>query len=375
MKIVVDNFCHHPWSSIHVSPQGELKPCCKYDQSFGSNLVQYRQSQQLAQLKQQFLDGSKPSGCYRCWDDESAGLPSKRTIDNVYTFGDIPIPSENFVLLDIALDNACNLACATCSSFSSTRWLADETHLASHDIKVKRFPLSKHLENDQFKQDLLALLPTIEHLYVGGGEPFLPNNKKQLELLDYLLLHKNNDCRLTYITNATCFPSEDFWLRWKHFKKITILLSVDAIKDKFEYIRWPASWSQCYDNIKTYQQYQSQMPNMQISISHTVSVLNVLYLPSFFIWCLKESLPWPYLGPAAFPQHLNIQNLPLEVKKYISDRLLGKKFLPIVEYMNHQTPNNLRDFFRITELLDQRRQHRFQDVFPELRDILDPYRP
>ena len=81
--------CMLPWISIETSPIGSARPCClavdeitdesgeKYDLN-KDNLQTIYNSKYMQDLRQQFRRGEKPETCTRCWQEESAGLASKR---------------------------------------------------------------------------------------------------------------------------------------------------------------------------------------------------------------------------------------------------------------------------------------------------------
>ena len=51
------NICYQPWVGLDISPQGEYKPCCKYSHAISDNYNDYRNSDELNQLKLDHLNG------------------------------------------------------------------------------------------------------------------------------------------------------------------------------------------------------------------------------------------------------------------------------------------------------------------------------
>jgi sulfatase maturation enzyme AslB (radical SAM superfamily) len=171
------------------------------------------------------------------------------------------------------------------------------------------------------------------------------------------------------MTNATIFPSQKFWDKWIKFKNVDIQLSIDGTDEQFEYIRWPAEWLQVNENIQRF--INEKKDNIQISISHTVSIFNVLYLPEFFKWCLQNKLGKPYLGLVSDPVIYSIKTLPRKVKQSIGDKLNRFMFKEVVSYMDSE---DLSDEFSTAikhiQLVDQQRKQNFKDVFPEFYQLL-----
>ena len=87
-----NNLCILPWIHLATMPTGEVRPCCIYKQNIKDNdqiislsnntLSQVWKSQYMKDLRKEFLNGDKPAGCSRCWDEETAGKTSKRLNDN-----------------------------------------------------------------------------------------------------------------------------------------------------------------------------------------------------------------------------------------------------------------------------------------------------
>ena len=151
------NMCYHPWVGLDISAQGDFRPCCKYNGTFGLSLKEYENNPSLQKLQQDFLNGERPSGCQRCWSDEDSGLPSKRTIDNVYFFNDQVPDMKSYKVLSLPFGNTCNLTCITCNPESSSRWQKEWQTIHNVDILPYHFykenfvHLNLHLFFDQNK--------------------------------------------------------------------------------------------------------------------------------------------------------------------------------------------------------------------------------
>lgn len=361
------NFCFHPWVGLDIDPQGNLKPCCKYQYSISDNIDEYFSSTHLEDLKKEFLSDKRPEGCKRCWDDENAGLPSKRQIDAKFSVDkNTSLELDSLKFLGIPFGNTCNLACRTCSSFSSSKWRGEE--LKTKNVHV--YPHKKFYKNMEFMDKIKSISDDLIDIQFHGGEPFLTGIPEHHDFLNFLLNKTPSNITLKYITNATIFPDDEFWQKFSKFKKIDICLSIDGIDNQFEYIRWPASWEVCYDNIKRYQAKNKELNNMQLSISHTVSVFNVYYLPKFYKWCLQEKLPLPYLGMVESPDIFNISKLPLEIKTKISDNLSSKFFDSVNNFMNNGTSSNVENLLDSIRHLDITRKQDFFGTFPEFSTLL-----
>ena len=81
----------------------------------------------MQRLRDDFVRGIKPPSCNKCWDEEDAGIKSKRILfaDQFSKNPAIPttvfidpITNANIKYLDLKLGNICNLKCRICGSSS-----------------------------------------------------------------------------------------------------------------------------------------------------------------------------------------------------------------------------------------------------------------
>lgn len=367
--------CYLPWVGLNINAQGRISPCCKYNVSFEKTVDDYYSSQELKELKKQFINGERPSGCERCWRDEDSGIISKRIFDFEKTLGGKIPENDNLKILSFVFGNTCNLTCRTCNSNASSKWLTEEKKLVGK-IPVN---LSKH---ETFYKDA-NFLKSIKNrinentvqVDISGGEPFLTGIKEHLEFLDFLNTKNSKNIKLHYTTNTTIFPDEDFWSKWKNFREVEFQLSIDNIEKQFEYLRHPANWEDCLKNIEKYKEKRVSNENVTLSISHTVSIFNIFYLPKFIIWCLKNSFGKPYIGLATYPRYYSLTNLNKETK----EELIKIPGMPkeIINDIQYSEPNLdlLKNWVDYTKIIDEMRNEKFQETFPEYYELLKKTSP
>lgn len=362
-----ENFCSLPWVGIDIGAQGGIKPCCKYDRTLAHDLDSYFASPDLLELQQQFSQGKRPLGCRRCWQDEDAGMPSKRQLDQKYVLpSDVAL--DSIKILAMTFGNTCNLSCVTCGSNASSRWTSEERKIDIGTFGKTVYPHNQFYKDALFRQKLTSLGRDLVHLEIAGGEPFYASAEIHKNFL--LSLPNPGNIKIHYITNATVFPELEFWEIWKRFRHVDIQLSIDGIGKKFEYLRYPAKWTLIKENISRYQEKK----HIQISISHTVSWMNILYIEDFFSWCDQQDLPAPYLGPVSKPNYLSVQCLPETVKAKIRDRLAisGQQDIStLINYMYLEDQSNVFEKGKKwLEMLDSMRGTIFADAFPEINNFI-----
>jgi sulfatase maturation enzyme AslB (radical SAM superfamily) len=303
-------FCHAPWTNVDISPQGTILPCCKYqpqpqDPAFNiqsHSLKQYAGSAFLREIQQDFLNDRWPAGCVRCQTEEQNNISSKRQLDHERWqahYAEYDLRSDQWLTASIAFGNTCNLKCITCGSHSSSRWHDEYLKIYSRDFQHVKF------YRDDFVDDFVSQAPGIIHLDIPGGEPFLSGVPEQKKLLQhYIDSGQASDISIHYTTNVTVFPDEEWWQLWSHFREIDMQLSIDGVGVRYEYIRYPAVWNDTLDNVHRYIQQEKAIPNLRLSVSHTVSAYNIFYLDEFFTWCHDVGLPRPWLGRVHNPAHM-----------------------------------------------------------------------
>ena len=372
-------FCYSPWSNIDVSPQGDLTPCCKfqmskYDESFNvqkQTLPKYYGSAFLAEIKQEFVQGQWPRGCERCRIEEENNIASKRQLDYErwqHHYQQYDFDSGKCITASIAFGNTCNLKCITCSPYSSSKW--HQEHLKIHNVNIG--PV-KFYRSD-FVEKFIDQSPDIVHLDIPGGEPFLSGVQEQKRLLNhYIATGQAKHISLHYTTNVTLFPDPEWWDIWQNFENVDIQLSIDGVGDRYEYIRYPATWTEVVDNTARY--LERHKDNIQLSVSHTVSAYNIYYLDEFFTWCNHIGLPTPWLGRVHNPMHMRPTVWPTPVRNYIAEHLKFSSYEHVrtwAQLLQSQDDSDKFDKFK-TYLLqhDQYRGLNFAETFQELSEFLN----
>jgi len=374
------SFCYAPWTNIDIKSSGLLRPCCffKYSKNdtfnvYDNTIEEYADSEFLKNLKNDFINGKKPKGCQRCWTDEDSNIKSKRILDIERwnrDFESYDLDSGKFLTVSLGMGNTCNLKCRTCDGKASSKWVKEELQYGIKTNKIHEF-----YKNDAFTDQVKGLIGDIIQLDISGGEPLVAGVPQQLDILDTIINANQADkVKLHYTTNLTMFPNKQFWKRWDHFKNIDFSFSIDGLYDQFEYLRHPAVWDDCYQNLKKYQSYAKKKNNIQISISHTVSAFTIFYLPEFFNWCIKEGLPKPWTGRVRYPLHYQLGIFPDASKQIIKDKLLSHVHKDVRvwadEVFVNDNTENLQDFWIWTNQVDQYRDQSFKETFPELADLL-----
>ena len=226
-----EHFCILPWINQEARTNGEIGVCCVMQETApglnladGHTLKDAWDSEWLAKLKQDFLDGKKPDACYNCWNEEEAGIESKRKrellkfghhVDNLQH----PRPKS----MDLKLGSICNTKCRICTSFASSQWVPEEIERdgETNQLAKKMGRLGMWPEhNEKFWNELEDQIEEVESLEFFGGEPFLI--KRHFEILEGLLEKgRAKDITLSYNSNGSIYPEHALPI-WKEFKDVQV---------------------------------------------------------------------------------------------------------------------------------------------------------
>ena len=335
-------------------------------------------------MKRQFLQGHRPIGCQKCWEDEAHGKVSKRLQDN-YVFREKlfnidynNVESTELVSLDIKLKNTCNLSCRICAPVFSSKWMSE---VSQHPESYPQWQSLKHIKidwanntNSNLWKDLDKIGDNLQYITFSGGEPLL--DKSHAIMLKYLVNNnRSSQISLHYNTNGTVY-AENLILLWDKFKQVELTFSIDNIDSKFEYERYGSTWETVIKNINQYKKLNSNI--FKFNVNGTVTALNILDSYAVFQFCEDNKLPI-VLDILDYPKELNIGLFNTKQKNYISTKLLSipnKKFrdiiAPIVKSMNTRTIEcTVEDMINYLEITDKIRQQDFKKTYTELANILD----
>lgn len=414
----MSKFCPLPWNHIASHPAGYVTLCCEADHtglqsasyditdptifdgqpSFYNlkyhHLNDVMNSDSFKKVRLQMLAGEEPKPCAGCYRKEEKGITSKRMretknflvmteeLARTTTQADGSItPHIEFV--ELRLGNICNLRCVTCNPLSSSQWRSDYLKLAEKfDFLKDKYQLmdkgrfttwpigyadSNVFELDWpesavFWDDLITLSKDLKVIYINGGEPTLI--KKHWEYLaDLVKRDLASNIELNYSINMTTLPSYAFTL-WKHFKKVRVSCSIDAVGNKNTYIRYPTNWDTVNENFK-----KLHASTVEVSITQTVSALNYDSLDEFAEFFKGAYIHYNFVtDPVYYSPDIIPQEYRAALLKRYESTLPGYLQVQLVKAYGGSPSNNenLQTFKAVTAELDAIRDTSFAATFPEL---------
>jgi organic radical activating enzyme len=389
--------CSLPFTHLATHPHGGVTLCCVSDHVNAAsnartgdrilslnkdNIDSVMNSDFFKQVRCEMTAGLEPKACTRCYDEERAGIKSKRQEENarylensrVVIDGMLPDGTINvdFRFIELRLGNICNLRCRTCNPVSSSKWIAEYSRL-QNELKFvtdySNIEKGEWFEQDEFWDDLLEKSNSLRRIYVNGGEPTMV--KKHFRYLEMLIergLHKQVE--LWYNINLTQVPDELVAL-WKQFKKISVSASIDDLDHRNSYIRSGSDWNTTLANLQKLRSYEF----IDLSIVQTISTYSAMYLPEFYDFFSNQMGLHVHLNWCYDPGYLSPWTLPESLKKKIIEDC-RPVMRPWDLHNVTQTLSKPSDsvaierFLQYTKWLDSSRNEKFETVFPELAAAL-----
>lgn len=361
------SFCSFAFNQVHVSPMGNVKPCCIFDGAIKDeqgNAIRISDDKissiwngsHFAEIRRRMLEGETVQECRKCIEEEKLYFTSDRT----RSYHDSPSLrslieeakkndgkiSAKPTILNLKMGNTCNLKCRMCQPLDSSS-IDNEFSLIS-----KTYPLFRNFDNasafdyyydkepietaanwvsyPQALENIKELLKTTSHLSLAGGETtFTP---QAIELIKYCIstgISKNIE--LTLSTNLTRI-TDAFVDMLASFRLVVVTASIDGTGEVLEYIRYPSKWKIIEENLK---KILFAPANILTVVTPTVQIYNILYLVDIFRliedihpeMLKKNNLKWEkgpspcYLTILLTPQFLSIHNLPKSVKELALKKL------------------------------------------------------
>lgn len=340
------SYCPYAWNHFSTQTDGRMRLCCNVE--YGSfikdnqgqdvtidkidNLLDYYNLDHFKRIRKNMINNVENPECHLCYNIEKNGGHSIRqyAIKN-YPYenfesitdketGAINEPVVNY--LDLSWSNKCNLQCRMCTPNASDQLIKEykDLNLDSNpnDIEI-RLDFKPRWAYDKISQVLEKITNNkLNQILVTGGEPLINNDfYKFCETLIAKDLAKN--ISISFHTNLTVMPQK--WIEiLGQFQKVVFKISIDGIKNCYEYIRYPGKWSILESNIIELSDIiKSGQRNFEIEFHTVLSIFNAHGLIDLldFLVSLPEDdniRKMPHLNYIFHPDHGSPTHLPSNIK-------------------------------------------------------------
>ena len=347
---ISSSFCVLPWIHLSCHSDGRGRVCCDGNESLKDDqgkhilwnnipsLKSYMNLKDYRTMRLQMLAGERPSHCKPCFQKEDHGVKSPRlNANNQYkpfintddllaqTKKDGRLANPKILYLDIPMGNQCNLRCRMCSPWSSYSIAKDWRKMGKKfdmEFFIKQYK-NHWYETPSFLHFIKTVLPSIQTLFLTGGEPLLLKGHNSLLKMIKDEGHASH-INLRYNSNYTIIP-KDIENIWKGFKRIDFNCSIDAYGKANNYIRYPSKWEKQMKNIRYLDHLASCNNHINIFIHTTLQAYNIARLPQFLDTLrytnFKRIHRLPFLLWVKSPKWLTPSVLPKEFRKKIVSRI------------------------------------------------------
>jgi len=366
-----DVFCILPFVQTVIRTDGTMSSCCNILGSQNirtTDVEQFWNSEEVAELKQKVLQDRPVPQCKTCYNHERVQGESMRTqslrdykffskthrlkLFDHYDYATKQFPEK----VEWHIQNLCNLKCLTCTPRDSSLFLTENQQLRISNFKQSQFSID---DNVLGKNLQLIFNHQLDVLDLRGGESMLIP-KIQNILLD--LAPEQYNCTLSIQTNGTILNDN-----WKtilsRFKKIKLMLSIDAYGSDNYYIRYPADW----DKIESNTDYFLAQSNINLHVNCTISNLNFPLLPKLKHWAESKKLfvNWSFVN---IPDYFHFTNLPQPI--FDAAKLQASKISGLENLITTQSnTQNWSEFCSIITLRDKHRKNNVFDILPDLQNF------
>jgi MoaA/NifB/PqqE/SkfB family radical SAM enzyme len=395
--------CINVYKGLRYTNSGDVQFCCKSDmflddkdgnkaQIYTHTLEEAQNGNLAVEIREDLERGVKHKNCQKCWDEEEAGISSKRILDNqraIRYWGERYLNDKvvSPEIVEFNFGTICNLKCRICGPWSSSRWNSEFYELLAgedypkehHDNQVSLW--QGNWEDDSPAWDNISKsIGNLRHIDFYGGEPFLVD--RNWEILKQNVENGNSSNQYIHFnTNGTRYEEEHIEIL-KSYRRINISLSIDDMGERFNYQRHPANWDIVNENLKKFKELEEEFPQFEVMVCVTVNNLNLWYIPELVNYFDSMGIPY-YINYLHYPSHYNISNLKQDVKPLVAQKYdeammemqcnYSKDNLKaIINYMNVNigTAERWNEFLNKTEFSDKYRKQNFKSVFPEWADVL-----
>jgi organic radical activating enzyme len=380
--------CHHPDPHVVPIEEVEADPSALHNSSY------------KRKVRNQMLNGERPSECDYCWRIEKTEkysdrvLMSKKRLALPYRKDIITSDRYDPTMLEVSFSNVCNFKCAYCGPQFSSLWTSEISNLGayptSNNYNQINEPQILDKEHNPYIDAFWKYLPTmydkLHILRITGGEPMLSRHTDIL--LDYIAKHPNK--KLTVVINSNLGAPkkviENFVEKLKKIqpsvKKVEIATSGEAYGKQAEYARDGLDYQQWLKNCNY---VLTAMPKLRLNLMCAYNVLSVSTFNLFLKDIIKLKNTYKrvqlsisyvrhpdFLHPSLAPKSLIglLEDDRSTIKKHFNNETVQRFDFVIQQFKLESTEKQQQDFKAFVIEYDTRRQKNFLNTFPEYRSIV-----
>lgn len=417
-----NSFCSSPWFHVRLTYDGGFELCRWAEREHRPNksesIMEFYRGADMNALRQELLDGVKPSVCHACYyQDDHDKLSGRRR--QLLKSG---IDSDNFALtarssphykhflyslehqgetdyhisdLQIDLGNVCNSACIMCNPMASSKLVGDYKKLSKIEPELFAAPTdfkSWTLNPDRLTSvsDEISSLTGVKYIHFLGGETLY--DEAFYEICEKLIESgQAKDIIVGTTTNGTIYTDRLAKLI-PAFKEFHLGISIESVTELNDYIRWPSKITTVKENIEKFLDLRNSAGGLFISARITPNIFTIRELPLMIEYLMDKNIIAESCFILHTPDGLRIENLPDDIRqeiitsfgdlinkhRFIKEPITNQRRADLIQQVIANTVIEYHDFLKSYQLPDdveasRRRLVRFLKSFETLRNnsILD----
>ena len=352
-----------------------VKPCCSFSNGKDinwdnklQNINSFNEALNTDRWKD-LRDKTAPDNCNYCVEGEKQSNNSH----SLRLFWNDIIDNDEVQLeiMHISVDSLCNMSCLSCSPVQSSSWNKKKNikELAENGFNFKHNnELSSYVEN--FKRVAENTdYSKLKILKIGGGEPFYSDN------VYWFIKHLESKVNLNNIdlwinTNASIIPKDNMWQLIKKFRSIHLDMSIDAVGEYHEYVRYGSKWTDVLSFIDFVK--NNKEDNMFLRVHSVYSILNFNLYTNVLDFFIENDIEFT-CTVLQYPKYLSVLNIPRQyrlfhlIKKYDQMKKINSSLKCDIHYENNGT---LKKYL---EIMEKENNNKLEDYNPELKKIIEKY--
>lgn len=272
----------------------QVSCCCNLDIEYSTEIGTTGLVDSVAATMDQ---GKTHPACWRCYDEENRGHLSER-IRSLMNFSLEELEEFNHrgfrdpqIEIGMKFSNLCNLGCRSCGSSDSstfekvTKIKLDFPSMAQDLSEMTEYwnMLLEYIDKKFHETETIIIHPI-------GGETFIqPGFHK---LLDWLIEQDFARRSVLRVTTSFATPISDALIdRFKRFKRVELLASIDSVGENYHHVRWPAKFEKVERNLETLIKLYRAHPDIfsVAGIMPIFSLNNIFYLDEILDYWTKWS--------------------------------------------------------------------------------------